>query len=293
MFARPKTALLVLLLLAGCATARGRQVLYQGSGDEPVVVIDELDGVRTLRFGRFGAIQSAAVPGRPDVLVLDYTRGAMVGLAFVPAPKRVLIVGLGGGTMASYLHHQFPGAVIDTVEIDPEVLSVARRYFGFRDDGERLVAHVEDGRRFVERAAGGYDLIFLDAYAADAVPLHLATREYLALLRSRLAPGGVVVSNLWEEDVNDLYPAMVRAYQVEFDQVWEVEANGNRLVVGVPAPLRDRATLRANARAAAAGRDLHLDLDRLAAAATDITERPLDAEPLSDTAVPAAAANGR
>jgi spermidine synthase len=288
MTARPKLAL-VALLLAGCATTGGspspapggRHRLYEGRGAEPVVVTDETDGVRTLRFGRAGAIQSATVPGRPGELVLDYTRAAMVGLAFVPAPRRVLIVGLGGGTMATYLHAHFPEARIDAVEIDPEVLAVAKRFFGFTEDA-RVAAHVEDGRAFVERAPpGSYDLIFLDAYAGEAVPRHLATREFLAEVRERLAPGGVAIGNLWEESANPLYPAMVRGYQVEYPQVWELQASGNRIVVGATAPV-DRATLRAHADAAASGRALGLNLRDLAAAITDITARPIATPPLAD-----------
>lgn len=288
MIARSKLALV--LLLAGCtAAASGRQILYEGKGDEPVVIADEANGTRTLRFGRNGAIQSATIPGKPGTLVLEYTKAAMVGLAFAPSPARVLVIGLGGGTMPAFLHHHFPGATIDAVEIDPEVLQVARRFFEFRED-ERLRAHIDDGRRFVERTPHRYDLIFLDAYGPDSVPRHLATREFLALARERLAPGGVVVANLWDEDANALYRPMVRAYQVQFPQVWELEVKGgNRIVVGAPTP-RDRASLLANAGQASTSRGLGLDLPRMAAEITNVTVRPTAVPPLADP--PPRAASG-
>lgn len=111
-----------------------------------------------------------------------------------------------------------------------------------------------------------------------------------AIVEERLAPGGVVVGNLWDSPANDRYEAMVRGYQVEFDRVWVLEADGNRLVVGVPGAGPDRATLRANAAALSRDRDLGLDLPRMAAAITDITAAPLGVEPLTDDAPAAAGA---
>ncbi|HTU01940.1 MAG TPA: fused MFS/spermidine synthase, partial [Candidatus Sulfotelmatobacter sp.] len=79
--------------------------------------------------------------------------------------------------------------------IDPAVVAIAKRYFQVPEDA-RLRLHVQDGRRFVRETGERYDLIYLDAYNSDTIPFHLTTREFYQELRARLAPGGLVVSNI-------------------------------------------------------------------------------------------------
>ena len=86
---------------------------------------------------------------------------------------------------------------MDVVEIDGEVVDVARRFFAFPDD-PRVHVHVEDGRRFLQATRERYDLIMLDAFYSDSVPAHLTTREFVALARDHLAPAGALVSNVGE-----------------------------------------------------------------------------------------------
>ncbi len=85
--------------------------------------------------------------------------------------------------------------MVDVVDIDPEVIAIAKRYFQVPEDARmRLVA--KDGRRFVQEATDTYDLVFLDAYNSDTIPFHLTTREFYQEIKARLTPGGVVVSNI-------------------------------------------------------------------------------------------------
>jgi spermidine synthase len=84
---------------------------------------------------------------------------------------------------------------VDAVDIDPEVIRIAKEYFKTPEDARlRLVA--KDGRRFIQESKEKYDLIFLDAYNSDTIPFHLTTREFYREVAARLAPGGVVVSNI-------------------------------------------------------------------------------------------------
>ena len=242
-----RPALLLALLLASSAGAEQRRLLYEGhSPYTPVYVSEDAKGLRYLQFERNGALQSVVRPGAPRQLELAYARGAMTALAFVPAPKRVLVVGLGGGSMPMFLRSLYPAAHIDVVDIDPEVVKVARRFFGLKED-PRLRVHVADGRRFIEASArsheGGYELVFLDAYGPDSIPFHLATQEFLAGVRRSLAPGGLVVSNVWAAP-NPLYGAMLRTYQAQFPRVQLLELGGsaNRIVfsqVSKAGPPRD------------------------------------------------------
>jgi spermidine synthase len=125
-----------------------------------------------------GARQSVVKVGDPDHIELPYARARPVGLALVEEPKRVLIVGLGGGTIPGFLHKRYPKTATDAVDIDPDVVEVAKRFFGLHEDWTRR-AHVADGRRFIEQCRSRYDLIFLDAFGAENIPYHLATREFL------------------------------------------------------------------------------------------------------------------
>jgi spermidine synthase len=226
-----------------------------------VVVTEDEAGLRTLRFGRSGARQSVVKPGDPDHLELVYTRVISTAFLFVERPRTALIVGLGGGTIPSFLRRHFPDLDIDVVDIDPVVVEVAQSHMGFRPDA-RLRVHVQDGRAFVERAPVRYDLVFLDAYGADSVPYRLATREFLEAVRRGLAPRGAVIGNLWGRASNRLYDAMVRTYAAVFDEVslLSLASVGNVLVFATPwktSLTRDEVLV----RAAAIGSALSLRVD--------------------------------
>lgn len=242
---------LALLAFTGCTTTPagpaavraaafpgGETVLYEkASPYNNVVVTENAEGMRILRFEHGGARQSLVKPGDPDYLGLPYAKTAFTGLALTAEPKRILVIGLGGGTLPSFLHKHYPAAVIDAVDIDPVVVDVARRYFGFRDDA-LMKGHVGDGRRFVENVKQPYDMIFLDAYGSDSVPEHLATEEFLRAVRRAVKPDGIVVGNIWGRGHNRLYDTMVRTYQEVFDDLYilDVRNAGNQILLALPRP---------------------------------------------------------
>ena len=236
-----KTRLLLplglLAVLGLCAIAPAEQkVLYdKQSPYSNILVTEDEDGLRTLWFEKDGARQSVVKVGDPDHIALPYAQAMPVGLALVEEPKRVLIVGLGGGTIPSFLHKHYPKAAIDVVDIDPDVVEVAKKYFGFREDAT-MRAHVADGRRFIEQCRNRYDLIFLDAFSAESIPYHLATREFLQAVRRALTPDGVVLGNVWSRYSNPLYDSMVRTYQDVFDELYilDVRDVGNRIFIALP-----------------------------------------------------------
>ena len=227
-----------LLSSGGIARAESKLVYRTTSAYNTILVTEDPPGMRTLRFEEGGARQSVVKLGDPDHLELPYARTILVSLAFCDSPRRVLIVGLGGGTIPMILRKHYPELTIDVVEIDPVVVDVARKYFGFRED-ERMRVHVEDGRRFIESCRQGYDIIFLDAFGADSVPYHLATQEFLAAVGRAITPRGVVVGNIWSRSTNRLYDSMVRTYQEVFDELYilGVPLAGNEIFI---APLRKR-----------------------------------------------------
>ncbi len=209
------------LTFAGCTPLSfGPRVLHERQAMfGTLAVTEESDGTRALRFGRSGATQTVIIPGQPDVLHFVYARVMLAGLALVPEPRRILVVGLGGGALPVYLHRHFAGASIDVAEIDPAVAAVAREYFGYREDA-RMRTHIGDGRAFVRDApTGHYDMVVLDAFGSERVPAHLTTLEFLTDVRRVLAPQGVVVSNLWNSRYNALYTDMLATHRRAFAEV--------------------------------------------------------------------------
>ena len=226
------SALAALTLLACSA----QTVIYEkASPFNTIIVTEDHKGMRTLLFERGGGRQSVVKPGDPDHLELPYARVALAGLALCEEPRRILVVGLGGGSLPMFLRKHYPGAAIDVAEIDPGVVDVAKQFFGFRED-ELTRAHVGDGRQFIENVRQGYDIIFLDAFGARDVPKHLTTLEFLQITRRALKPGGVVVSNVWRPASNPLYDAMARTYQEAFEDLFILDVPGdvNNIFLALP-----------------------------------------------------------
>ncbi|MEI9477932.1 MAG: fused MFS/spermidine synthase [Deltaproteobacteria bacterium] len=241
MVGRRLFCLAVLAVLSCCAVAVAQQkILFQKQSPYNTVIVGEDDqGIRTLLFGGEGVRQSVVKVGDPDHLELPYTRAMVSGLALCPDPKRVLVVGLGGGTIPSFLHKHYPQTQIDAVEIDPVVVEVAKQFFGFREDAT-LKAYVQDGRQFIEERLNVYDVIFLDAFGSENIPYHLATREFLEAVRRALTAQGIVLADVWGPGLNPLYDSMVRTYQEVFDELYilEVRGSGNRILIALPRRLR-------------------------------------------------------
>lgn len=205
------------------------------SAFRPIRLTENEAGLRILRFGAEGASQSIVKVSDPRHLELPYTRLMPACLAFRPNPARALIVGLGGGTLPRFLHAHFPETRIDVVEIDAEVVNVAREHCGFVEDA-RMQVIVDDGRDFIESCGGGYDLIILDSFDADSIPPHLATLEFLGAVREALSPEGIVVANVWGRTFNPLYAEMLLTYRAAFADVYvlDVPDPGTKLFVGLP-----------------------------------------------------------
>jgi spermidine synthase len=226
-----------------------RKVLHVAPSPAGLLVVTEDDeGRRYLQFGWLGSTQSVVWPGFPLRLESDYTRAMVAALAFVAEPRRILVVGVGGGAVPMFLRAVLPQVHIDAVDLHPEVLDVARRYFGFREDGA-LRAHVEDARRFLDAPGPLYDAILLDAFGPRGIPPALATREFLLAARARLAPGGVVVGNVLRRP-GRWNSSMAPTWQDSFAQLYAftVEESFNQVLVGLPdAGKRPRAELNARA----------------------------------------------
>lgn len=146
------------------------------------------------------SIQSRMLRADPHALVLDYTRLMMAGLLLQPAPRRLLMIGLGGGSLPKYCHRHLPGADITVVEINPHVIEMREAFF-VPPDGERFRIVCDDGAAFVAGgAAARFDLLVVDGFTYDGQPEVLSTPAFYADCRSMLADDGVLVVNLHNEE---------------------------------------------------------------------------------------------
>ena len=185
------------------------------AGDDGLEVTEER-GLRTLHLGS-RAIQSAMRVSRPCDLELAYTRAMMGYLMFNPMPQEVLMIGLGGGSLAKFIRKQRPQTRITAVEIDPRVIAAARTHFELPPDDETLGVIEADGALYVRQHPGSADVILLDGFDAGNQVEALATQTFYAACRRALKPGGVLVVNLWGRDSEfaEYFARLTRAFDGE------------------------------------------------------------------------------
>ena len=184
------------------------------------IMVYEEGFIRTLRLGVGLSARKQSSIDLEDLNrhLLEYTQLAFAGLLLNNNPQKVLIIGLGGGVIPREMHGYFPEAEIDVVEIDLEMVKVAKKFFFFQPD-ERLRVHVSDGRVFVRRQAAkkprpAYDMVILDAFNNEYIPFHMATREFLQQVAAILRPKGVVVANAFSK--NQLFDAQLQTFQAVY-----------------------------------------------------------------------------
>ncbi len=202
-----------------------RTLVAQHSGFNLLVVTENDAGLRTLRFGHDGVCQSIVKVGDPQHTALPYAGALPLCLGFVRDPTRALIVGLGGGTLPNFFHSRLPELAVDVVEIDPGVVEIAKGYCGFQED-PRLRVFIEDGRDFIENCRDRFDLIVLDCFDADSVPVHMRTLEFLGAVKKVLSPEGIVVANIWGPNSNRHYHDMLLTYRTAFEDLYVLDVPG-------------------------------------------------------------------
>jgi spermidine synthase len=229
------------------ASAQGllesRESLYNN-----IFIFGDKDTV-TMTFGQNKRYytESSMSLSDPGALTVDYTRLMTLGIAYPPKVERVLEIGLGGGRTVSYLSATLPDTGILAVELDKDVVELARKYFKFRETA-RLRTVVSDGRSFLMRDSEKWDVILIDAYRGPFVPFHLLTKEFYTLVKSRLAPGGVVVQNI--EPSTMLFDSATATLKSVFPSVDLYDGGGNVVAIGYEGPSLRQAELLQRAAAA-------------------------------------------
>ena len=142
------------------------------------------------------SVQSRMRKDAPNELQFGYTRAMMGFLLFNPAPRDVLIVGLGGGSLSKYCYHHLADTRITTVEIDPAVIAL-RDEFAIPPDSDRFQVICADAAEYLAEKAAIADVILLDGYADYGLPPALSSLDFYSQCYAALRANGVVAANLW------------------------------------------------------------------------------------------------
>jgi len=237
---RFSTAVTVVLVVAGLSVggwvlwriapapavnAFGETVLFRQDTQYHRITVTEGGTTRNLRFD--ATRQSAIDMSDGLTSGVRYPDYLQLSLAVKPDATRVLVLGLGGGAVTKRFHHDYPEVTVDSVEIDPAVVDVAKKYFGLPVDSRSRV-YAQDARRFVQTATGTWDIVVMDAYYADALPFHLTTQEFFRETKARMAPDGVVAYNVisaLEGDRSKLFRSLYRTAGSVWTHLWVFRVN--------------------------------------------------------------------
>jgi len=171
--------------------------LAEATNDGTPVVL-ETEHALSLHFD-VHATQSLMSRRDPNKLVLGYTRTMMSFLLLQPAPARVSMIGLGGGSLAKYCYQHLPNTKVVAIEIDPAVIAL-RDAFQIPPDDDRLEVICADGAEYVKGQDARPDVILVDGFLAHGMSAQLGTAAFYAACHTRLADDGVLVANFLESD---------------------------------------------------------------------------------------------
>jgi spermidine synthase len=240
---------LLFISVAVAQVSRPGRLIHQKNSLYHRILVYQRGSVVTLRFGKQPAVQMQSQVNLRNLRqhMLEYTTLVFCGLFYNPEPKKVLVLGLGGGVIPREMRHYFPELEIDVVEIDPEIQIIAKQFFSFHEDNN-LRVHIADGRMFIKKQlrldpTPKYDIVILDAFNSDYIPFHLMTKEFLEEVKGVLADDGVVIANVFYN--NRLFDAEFKTFLAVFGrcQVFLGEYSTNAMLVS-PGPTAPTLTLR-------------------------------------------------
>lgn len=151
-------------------------------------------GAKALHFS-ISEVQSCMQLADPTALDLAYTRTMMGFLLFRPAPKRVAMVGLGGGSLAKFCYRYLPASHIEVVEINPHVIAL-RDEFHIPPDDARFSVVRGDGARYVQELALPVDVLLVDGFDSQGQPARLCSQRFYDACHDALLLGGILAVNL-------------------------------------------------------------------------------------------------
>ena len=163
------------------------------------IVIGEQDGVRSLHLGG-SMIQSAMRIDAPNELELVYTQCMMAFLLFHPAPSHILMIGLGGGSLAKFVYHKMPQTKTTVIEINQQIITTACNYFSIPDEDDRFEIIQADGGEFVANNLFSTDIVMVDGFDDGCQVSALCSQDFYHQARKILSKEGILVVNLLSRD---------------------------------------------------------------------------------------------
>lgn len=226
-------ACVAILMLASVWLKAG--VVYETYSAYHHILVVDRGSIRTLSFD--GSMETKMSLANPLQGHFEYTEYFHMPWLWNTNIKRVLMIGLGGGsTQRSFLHY-YTNVVIDSVEIDREVVSVAKNFFQVSPSPAHQIFN-EDGRTFLRRSRATYDLVIMDAYTTtrygSSIPPHLTTKEFFQMVTNRLSTNGVMAFNIIGQvrGLNgDFVGALHRTMSTAFPRVYMFPARESQNVV--------------------------------------------------------------
>ncbi|ELY82380.1 spermidine synthase [Natrinema gari] len=266
--AAASVAIALLLVVAGgigpvAFDHRGDVVYQTQTAYQELEVIDNGDE-RTLYLD--GARHSAMDLDDPDRHVFEYTRYFHIPMLMVDDPddvENVLFIG-GGGYTGPKDYERTYDVDVDVAELDPEVSQAAKDYFRL-EEGENMTVHTKDGRQFLRETDKKYDVIVLDAYQKDQVPVHLTQLGFMELAEERLTDDGVFLANIISAPSgvgSDFYRAQYKTIDAAFASTYSYRTSdwGSVQNIEVVATKADTDFTEADLAERNERRDLGLDL---------------------------------
>jgi spermidine synthase len=187
-----------------------------------------------------GMVQSEMRLSRPDHLVLSYARAMMCFVLFHPKPEHIVMVGLGGGSLAKFCHRYLPHSRITVLELRADVIAL-REQFAIPRDSARFRIIQADAADYMARLKGSADVLLVDGFDHQGLPPALGSAAFYADCRRALRPGGVMATNIFSYDPH--YGAMLKRLRLAFEGriCWFHGIAGNNRILfavkgGAPSP---------------------------------------------------------
>lgn len=216
--------------------------LFQQNSGDNCIAVKKIDSVLLLLLADRETLitnvaQSILDLNNPLNLIFPYSRAVLLALVWKISPKKIYVIGFGGGTLPRFFHHYFANAIVKCTDIDQKVVEVAQKFFGIQFD-DRLKVAIQDGREYLaqQNSTVKNDIIIVDAgFGSGYMPYRLVTQEFYQLCKTRLSSAGVLVVHLFHKQ--EFNAAAVKTIQTVFAQVYicNLEA-GNSIVIATNAP---------------------------------------------------------
>ena len=238
---------IAILLLAGLVAGQAQgdsEIQFRATSPYHNITVVDQNGLRVLSFD--GTSETRLSLANPLQGHFEYTEYFHMAWLWNNQISNVLMIGLGGASVQRSFAHYYPDVRVESVEIDPVVVQVAREYFGFQETATQRV-RTEDGRVFLRRTKATYDLIIADAYVkgryGSSIPYHLATKEFFEMASEHLTTNGVMAYNVigtmdgWKKDI---LGAMYKTMKSVFPNVYVFPATSsqNVVLIGTRDPVR-------------------------------------------------------